>query len=54
MASAMAGWVFDRAGWTGVTTVALLLPAGAFALWITSRSPAPVVTTATEGAPHQA
>ena len=32
MASAVAGWVFDRAGWTGVTTVALLLPAGVRAL----------------------
>ena len=58
MASAAAGWVFDRAGWTGVTTVALVLPAGAFALWLTSRTPAtaPAIAavTATDGGPHQA
>jgi hypothetical protein len=58
MASAAAGWVFDRAGWTGVTPVALVLPAGAFALWLTSRNPstAPALAavTATDGGPHQA
>ena len=58
MASAAAGWLFDRAGWTGVTTVALVLPAGAFALWLTSRNPAtapPIAAvTATDGGPHQA
>jgi predicted MFS family arabinose efflux permease len=56
MASAAAGWVFDRAGWTGVTTVALVLPAGAFALWITSRGQATATATitATGGAAEQA
>jgi len=54
MASAAAGWVFDRAGWTGVTTVALVLPAGAFALWVTSRGPGTAAVAAAEGAAQQA
>ena len=54
MASAAAGWVFGRAGWTGVTTVALVLPAGAFALWVTSRRSAAVTATPTAGGHHQA
>jgi hypothetical protein len=55
MASAAAGVVFDRAGWTGVTTVALVLPAGAFALWVTARPPATAdPTTATDGGLRQA
>jgi predicted MFS family arabinose efflux permease len=44
MASAAAGWIFDRRGWTGVTTAALVLPAGAFVLWV-SRRPPPAATT---------
>jgi hypothetical protein len=55
MASAAAGVVFDRAGWTGVTTAALVLPAGAFALWVTSRRPATAAaTTAMDSGFHQA
>ena len=54
LASAVAGVVFDRAGWTGVMTVALVLPAGAFALWVTSRRPATAASTATDGGFHQA
>ncbi|MGI4879338.1 MAG: MFS transporter [Janthinobacterium lividum] len=41
IASAVAGWAFAKAGWTGVSIIGVALPMIALAYWATERRPAP-------------